>query len=203
MNNDHQHHQHHQPMMKNSSTPTTMSMAHHNHHHKSHSMDHSAHEHSNHAMSMVFHFGITDQILFSQWSSSTIPGFIVSWFVIFIVAILYEGLKTIRENLSKQEVCKCSSENGTNATDQSKETSLIPSGRTEKVQRQKNRLLSSSHFIQTFLHVLQMTISYLLMLIAMTFNVYLFSAVILGAGTGYFLFAWKRRNVLDCNDHCH
>ena len=65
------------------------------------------------------------------------------------------------------------------------------------------RILSLPHTIQTMLHIVQMTISYLLMLIAMTFNTYLFIAVILGAGLGHFLFGWRRASVLDHNDHCH
>lgn len=65
------------------------------------------------------------------------------------------------------------------------------------------RLLSTYHFIQTFLHILQMGISYLLMLIAMTFNVYLFLAVILGAGLGHLLFGWRRTTVIDRDEHCH
>jgi hypothetical protein len=48
-----------------------------------------------------------------------------------------------------------------------------------------------------------MGISYLLMLIAMTFNTYLFLAVILGAGVGHLLFGWRRSSVIDYNEHCH
>lgn len=65
------------------------------------------------------------------------------------------------------------------------------------------RLLSSGHFVQTFLHIIQMAISYLLMLVAMTYNTYLFFAVVLGAGLGHFLFAWCRSSVVEYNDHCH
>lgn len=65
------------------------------------------------------------------------------------------------------------------------------------------RLLNTQHILQTFLHILQMGISYLLMLIAMTFNTYLFLAIILGAGVGHFLFGWRRSSIIDYNEHCH
>ena len=65
------------------------------------------------------------------------------------------------------------------------------------------RLFDSQHILQTFLHILQMGISYLLMLIAMTFNTYLFLAIILGAGVGHFLFGWRRSSIIDYNEHCH
>ena len=65
------------------------------------------------------------------------------------------------------------------------------------------RLLSIAHVMQTFLHILQMAMSYALMLIAMTFNTYLFLAVVLGAGLGHFLFGWSRSSVIDYNEPCH
>lgn len=58
------------------------------------------------------------------------------------------------------------------------------------------------HIIQSLLHIVQMTLSYLLMLIAMTFNTYLLLAVVLGAGLGHFLFGWRRSSVIDFNEHC-
>ena len=64
-------------------------------------------------------------------------------------------------------------------------------------------MLSLAHLVQTLLHVLQVVISYFLMLIFMTYNVYLCVAVALGAGPGYFLFAWNRTIIVDVNEHCH
>nr|KAF6315409.1 solute carrier family 31 member 1 [Myotis myotis] len=46
-------------------------------------------------------------------------------------------------------------------------------------------------------------ISYFLMLIFMTYNGYLCIAVAAGAGTGYFLFSWKKAVVVDITEHCH
>ncbi|CAF4632134.1 unnamed protein product, partial [Rotaria socialis] len=57
---------------------------------------------------MTFHGGFTEQILFSQWNTKTASAFIGSWIIIFLVAVLYEGLKTIRDQLAKREArCKC------------------------------------------------------------------------------------------------
>lgn len=67
----------------------------------------------------------------------------------------------------------------------------------------RQQIISSSHFIQTILHVVQVFISYCLMLAFMTYNVWLCLAVILGAGAGYFMFGWKRAVVVDVNEHCH
>ena len=67
----------------------------------------------------------------------------------------------------------------------------------------RSRLFSSSHVLQTVLHVVQVFVSYCLMLVFMTYNLWLCLAVVLGAGLGYFLFGWKRAVVVDSNEHCH
>lgn len=67
----------------------------------------------------------------------------------------------------------------------------------------RTRLISRGHLIQTFLHMLQITVSYLLMLVFMTYNTWLCLSVVLGAGFGYFLFGLKRLTSIDVNEHCH
>lgn len=67
----------------------------------------------------------------------------------------------------------------------------------------RTRLISCSHMNQTLLHIIQMTITYLLMLVAMSFNTYLFLAVVLGGGVGHFLFGWRRSSAINHNEHCH
>lgn len=52
----------------------------------------------------------------------------------------------------------------------------------------KQRLFSSDHFLQTLLFGLQLCISYILMLVFMTFSIWLCLAVCLGTATGYLLF---------------
>lgn len=53
-------------------------------------------------------------------------------------------------------------------------------------------IFSKMHLAQTGLHVIQLTISYLLMLVFMTYNFYLCISVIIGAAIGYFACAWCR-----------
>jgi len=61
------------------------------------------------------------------------------------------------------------------------------------------------HLLQASLHVVQVGLGFLLMLVAMTFNGWLFLAVCFGAGLGYLLFA-KFRNINSFkkqSDPCH
>ncbi len=66
----------------------------------------------------------------------------------------------------------------------------------------REMLLSKVHFLQTFLHMIQVFIGYMLMLAFMTFNAWICLAVILGAGLGYFAFGWKSVSIVDIGDHC-
>lgn len=55
---------------------------------------------------------------------------------------------------------------------------------------------SRDHLVQTLLHLVQVTLSYLLMLVFMTYNTWLCAATVVGLALGYFLFGWRRRAAL-------
>lgn len=63
--------------------------------------------------------------------------------------------------------------------------------------------MSLMHLYQSFLHLVQVTLSLMLMLIFMTYNSWLCLAVVFGAMVGYFLFGWKKSVVVDVTEHCH
>ncbi|CAF1056114.1 unnamed protein product [Rotaria magnacalcarata] len=159
-------------------------MSHLHHHTGAMSSGHELHMKDMMMMAMTFHGGYNEQILFDQWHTTTVGAFTASWFAVFFFAVLYEALKTFRDSLSKRDFCQACSQ-------------------TENRQQTLARLLSFSHAIQTLLHIVQMAFSYLLMLVAMTYNTYLLIAIVLGAGLGHFLFGWRRSSVIDYNEHCH
>ena len=64
-------------------------------------------------------------------------------------------------------------------------------------------ICAPSHWLQTFLHFIQVTVSYALMLIFMTYNGYLAISILIGASLGYFVFGWKKAVIADINEHCH
>ncbi|XP_068243557.1 high affinity copper uptake protein 1-like isoform X2 [Palaemon carinicauda] len=187
--------------------------------HSGHSMDHGAMDHSNHGdmevmnmprmgghhmmhmdmgndsmggMSMSFHFGCTEVILFDWWSIDNVGGLIGSMIGIFVLATLYEGLKYWREDLMRKAIAKQQYVGNASKGNCGEENKQI-----------QVNMLSAPHAIQTLLHMLQMIVSYFLMLIFMTYNVWLCIAVVLGAGLGYFLFGWRKATVVDITEHCH
>lgn len=64
-------------------------------------------------------------------------------------------------------------------------------------------MLSAAHAWQTALHGVQVLVSYMLMLVFMTYNTWLCAAVVLGSAVGYFLFGWRESVVVDFTEHCH
>ncbi|KAH1005804.1 high affinity copper uptake protein 1-like isoform X2 [Dendroctonus ponderosae] len=145
-------------------------------------------------MNMWFQFSSSATVLFEQWSFTTVGGLIGSMIGIFIMAALYEGLKYYREYLFWKTY---------NAL-QYRAVSLPDKAAVpDEPQVVQPTMLSKIHFYQTFLHMVQMILSYFLMLIFMTYNVWLCIAVVLGAGVGYFLFGWKKSVIVDVTEHCH
>ncbi|XP_051167062.1 high affinity copper uptake protein 1-like isoform X2 [Leptopilina boulardi] len=165
-------------------------------------MDHSGHQmsgnggHSMHGMMMMyFHGGYSETILFESWKISSIGGLIGSIIGIIIMAALYEGLKYYREYLFWR-------------TYNALQYRSVTMPQEKNVVAEDNRvvqptMLSWMHTFQTFLHIIQIVLSYFLMLIFMTYNVWLCFAVVLGAAIGYFLFGWKKSVIVDVTEHCH
>ncbi|XP_060552342.1 high affinity copper uptake protein 1-like isoform X6 [Ruditapes philippinarum] len=155
-------------------------------------------------MLMFFHTGKCEFILFETLRTKDVGGLVGACVAIFALAIVYEGLKVFREMLLQKAMIsgnKYSISNGTASTD-----TMVISNKNVGAKDSKFsslHMMTCSHFIQTVLHMIQVFISYCLMLVFMTYNVWLCLSVILGAGIGYFLFGWRKAIVVDINEHCH
>jgi len=162
-------------------------------------------------MAMAFHGGCEETILFDFWRISTVGGLVGSCIGIFLLGVLYEGIKFYREFLmargfSPYNNLQVNVENiQRRGSDENSITSIptTPPRRNSAVKVIKTNMLSQTHFVQTILHMVQFTLSYFLMLIAMTFNSWLFGAVVAGATAGYFLFGWKKTVMMEAEGGCH
>uniref|UniRef100_H3D6U6 Copper transport protein n=3 Tax=Tetraodon nigroviridis TaxID=99883 RepID=H3D6U6_TETNG len=184
-NMDHSHHLSH-PM----ATPTSGG--------HDHGGDGSSGGHGGHmGMAMTFYVGYHNvELLFSGLVINSAGEMVAACIGVFLLAILYEGLKIGREVLLRRSQVNVRYNSmplpGTDGT------VLMETHKTVG-----QRMLSPAHFLQTFLHIIQVAVSYILMLVFMTYNVYLCIAVALGAGMGYFLFSWRKAVVVDITEHCH
>ncbi|KAF9406281.1 hypothetical protein HW555_013285, partial [Spodoptera exigua] len=161
-----------------------------------------------HDMAMTFHGGYNEVILFSWWKVTDIGEFVGSFFAVFLMALLYEGLKYYRKHLlwktyTGLQYCAVSPPDkgvaNLCAPDEPQVIQPVP----HVLERNVPTMMSTAHAWQTVLHGLQVLVSYMLMLVFMTYNTWLCAAVVLGSATGYFLFGWRESVVVDFTEHCH
>ncbi|XP_075041540.1 high affinity copper uptake protein 1 isoform X2 [Mixophyes fleayi] len=150
-----------------------------------------------HMMPMSFYFGYTNvELLFSGLVINSAGEMAGAFVGVFLLAVLYEGLKIAREALLRKS--QVSIRYNSMPVPGPNGTILMETHKTVGQQ-----MVSLPHVFQTFLHIIQVVVSYFLMLVFMSYNAYLCIAVAAGAGTGYFLFSWKKAVVVDITEHCH
>ncbi|CAK1583910.1 unnamed protein product [Parnassius mnemosyne] len=167
----------------------------HRHDHGDHDMGGGDSCTSSHAM--TFHAGVCQEILFNGWMTTTALELFGSAVAIFLAAVLYEGLKYYREALHTRATT-ATGDSQVNIT----KNECGNQGACGGTAIVKYSMLSSGHIIQTLLHIVQSTASYILMLVFMTYNVWLCIALILGLAVGYFFFGWRKSTVVDVTEHC-
>ncbi|KAK3727549.1 hypothetical protein RRG08_018563 [Elysia crispata] len=202
-NHDHSDHMHNHDHTGDGTGMGTMDGMDHSHHqagtggggHDGHMMD-------MHGMKMYFHDGVDEYVLFEECKTNSTETLILACFIVFAVAVLYEGLKFFREALLQRSLLQTQPRArylDSKQPGSSQEQMVISGGGASM----SSRILSKGHFIQSLLHMVQVFVSYCLMLVFMTYNIWLCLAVVVGAGVGYFLFGWKRAVIVDTNEHCH
>ncbi|MFH4980546.1 hypothetical protein AB6A40_007255 [Gnathostoma spinigerum] len=125
----------------------------------------------NHTMEL--HFGNREIILFRFWKSGSALGMLASVIIVILLCVLFEGIKAFRLFLRNMYSENC----------------LLPCSAG-------NKLWCSGRFSnqtiyrigQTLLYTAQIALAYTIILILVTFNVYLLIAVVLGEAVGYFIF---------------
>ncbi|XP_067825714.1 probable low affinity copper uptake protein 2 [Heptranchias perlo] len=132
---------------------------------------------------MPMHFFVSDQVilLFDFWNVHSVAGMVLTAVAVLLMTVFYEILKVETVKLDKKML------------DLTTATPNIPDDVAETIPINSNLQNTSGkrwiwlHMLQSLLHIIQVVISYLLMLCAMSYNVWVFLSIIAGAGIGYFL----------------
>ncbi|XP_028319042.1 protein SLC31A2 isoform X2 [Gouania willdenowi] len=140
-------------------------------------------------MQMTFYVSSRVTLLFDWWDVHGATGMVLSVLVLFLFTILYELMKMWRvwlsngsSQLTNQEpVCSISSSSVHMLDSSPSHSSLTPI----ITKPPSNSCLL--HVSQTLLHVLQVSLGYLLMLCVMSYNVWIFVGVVFGSALGYFI----------------
>ncbi|CAK8680796.1 unnamed protein product [Clavelina lepadiformis] len=137
-------------------------------------------------MTMYFNFLVPFTVVFQGWEIKDQPALIGSCFGVLAIAILYEVLKNLRQIWGAKMLRK------------------FAEGKSEKNEQMTspNRTLAfwTYHTLQSFLHIAQVFLAYFLMLVVMTYNVWLVVSACVGAGLGYFISGGVLINPLQQTD---
>ena len=139
---------------------------------------------------MYFHTNFGDTFFIKPFTTSSHLETFYVCIIMFFLAIIYNSLKSYQYHLSQKRP--------------SFETTCYPVA--EKFSESDSAddgnhhlkswikcLFSIYNLLDTLIHVLLVTIGYLLMLAIMSFNIWILAAVIFGEGIGYFTFGYVRR----------
>ncbi|MBN3323854.1 COPT2 protein, partial [Atractosteus spatula] len=124
-------------------------------------------------------------LLFDFWDVHGPAGMVLSVFVVLLLTVFYELLKVGKIWLSERSRPPPHAEqqgSQTTLTSTASESSLPPT----PPEGSRNRWILL-YVVQAAVHVVQVTLGYMLMLCVMSYNIWIFLGVIVGSGLGYFL----------------
>jgi solute carrier family 31 (copper transporter), member 1 len=141
------------------------------------------------AMKMYFHNDISTYILFYQWVPQNTLQYVLSWFVCLFAAVLYEAIQVFVAFMELKWA--------PTPTSLDVKGVIFGEQKVAKPVRPLAHIFGMSQgsqgikvaLMRAVLRMISATLGYALMLIAMTFNIGLFFAVITGFGIGTFVFA--------------
>ncbi|XP_075885476.1 protein SLC31A2 [Nelusetta ayraudi] len=146
-------------------------------------------------MSMTFQASSSVMLLFDFWDVHTPAGMALSVLVVLLLTVFYEVLKVWRVRLGShcqppappraQSPSQASSDCNSILEGSPSESSLCPFQPQHSSSSTSSRLLL--HLVQTLLHLVQVTLGYMLMLCVMTYNTWIFLGVVVGSALGYFV----------------
>uniref|UniRef100_A0A7E4ZWH0 Copper transport protein n=1 Tax=Panagrellus redivivus TaxID=6233 RepID=A0A7E4ZWH0_PANRE len=142
--------------------------------HGSAAMDSGAHDHMGMGMAMYYHFSSMETILFKFWNTKSPIGIVISFIIVVLFCFLHEAIKWTRLSWRKKVADATAAANADQHNDESAPT--------------HGRAISCPMVGDFVLHAAQLFLSYSLMMIFMTFNVWLCAAVVLGEASAHLFF---------------
>ncbi|VIO93484.1 Ctr copper transporter family protein [Brugia malayi] len=149
--------------------------------------------------SMVLHFTKHEFILVNFWKTGTVLGLSVSVLIVFLLSVLYEAVKALRLYFARNRAVELQNRRIQSNIVIRESSEHIDSVSTEMISyspilgfsgfRALKQLFTFYRIVQSSLYFAQILLAYTLMLIAMTFNVWIILGIVFGEATGYFLFS--------------
>lgn len=144
-------------------------------------------------MQMTFEASSSVTLLFDFWDVHGPAGMVLSVFVVLLLTVFFEILKVWRVWLSSSSKLARTPSAYASPSGRTESCSVLEASPSEssltptETQPPSARNSWLLHVIQACLHVLQVTLGYMLMLCVMSYNVWIFLGVVLGSALGYFI----------------
>ncbi|XP_021357638.1 uncharacterized protein LOC110453126 [Mizuhopecten yessoensis] len=109
-----------------------------------------------------------ETVILKIWDTGTVPGLVCAMVVSVVLSVLLEYIHVLMKYTLEQNSAE----------------------KSVKYRKERSMFCSDSmktQVIVTIYHVLRVAVGYCLMLFVMTFNVWIYTSVVLGSGTGFFL----------------
>jgi len=135
----------------------------------------------------LLHFTDREFILFTFWKSGTPLGLFGSMVIVFLIGVLYEAVTGLRVFVARENDLKMDDGVGSaqHFCQMSTQTDDVSSG----VIRCVLRAITLQRCVLTFLYGVERLIFFVIILIVVSFNVWLLISVVLGKMLGYFVFS--------------
>ncbi|ELU10301.1 hypothetical protein CAPTEDRAFT_187636 [Capitella teleta] len=135
------------------------------------------------------------------------PGELLGSCLFFVIlGFLHEGIRALRYWLSakfdrerRSIRSRETNTEGSMTLDETKESTSYGTATRLVETSEPKSYKSKDHILQTLLHFLQIFNSYCLMLVVMTYNIWLILSICLGASLGYYAFAWREPEKINDN----
>ncbi|CAG9540621.1 unnamed protein product [Cercopithifilaria johnstoni] len=148
---------------------------------------------------MILHFSKHEFILVNFWKTGTVIGLSASVLIVFLLSVLYEGVKALRLYFARNRAVERRNQRIQSNIVVRESSEHVDSVSTEMISyspifgfsglRVLKRMFTFYRIVQSSLYFTQVLLAYTLMLIAMTFNVWIVLGIVVGEATGYFLFS--------------
>eukprot|EP00047_Mylnosiga_fluctuans_P004238 m.233389 g.233389 ORF g.233389 m.233389 type:complete len:186 (+) comp12506_c0_seq1:238-795(+) len=142
-------------------------------------------------MHSTFYSGYSVTVLIDSWVVETPAAYFGTLLCIFLLSFLWEALRSARPRFEAQARAFIADSQRGLLLDPTA-TQLCPS-------LFQGRAAFKLQLLRTALHLVQFTLSYLLMLAAMSFNVGLFLAIITGSTVAFYFFNTDTEPSADCH----
>ncbi|VDK74283.1 unnamed protein product [Litomosoides sigmodontis] len=148
---------------------------------------------------MILHFSKHEYILVNFWKTGTVLGFSASVLLVFLLSIFYEAVKALRLYFARNRAVERRNQRIQSNIVVWESSEHVDSVSTEMISyspifrfsrfRALKQLFTFYRIVQLSLYFAQLLLAYTLMLIAMTFNVWLIFGIVFGQIVGYFFFS--------------